>query len=307
MDSVLIVGVETVVGANLAATLATRHSVSAISRHENQSWSYGPFACCPRQAAAAHYVRIRQQAPLHVVYCGNGAHCCWDSMAIADESETLIACLDAAKAMSASFTLISSDGVLTGPWMFHAENSQSICPSLTARLLRDAEQHVLDNDPRALVIRTHCFGWSPIPGLPTWLNRVMHNLERQQPLELDPVPHASPLLASDLADILSKIWRAGLNGLYHVSGAERTNPVRFAQRLAMHAGWAMPQGDSAARLQELPAGFGCGETSLQTRKIRRALGITLPMLNEGISRLYEQQASGFAERLQGRHSTARAA
>lgn len=307
MDSVLVVGVETVVGANLAATMSDTCSVSAISRDDRQAWSFGPFAYCPRQAASAHYVRIRQQAPRQVIYCGNGARSCWDGGATTSEQETLAACLEAAKALSAGFTLISSDGVFTGPWMFHAENSQSLCPSLTARQLRDAETQVAADDPRALILRTHAYGWSPLPDADTWLNRLLGCLTRKQPIVLDPVRHASPMLASDLASTLTKAWQAGLNGLYHVAGAERTSPALFAQRLALHWGTSVPRADEATSLEILPTGFGCGEASLQTRKIRRALGIGMPLLNEGLQRLHEQQATGYHLRLQGTQRLARAA
>jgi len=307
VDSVLVVGVETVVGGNLAATLASTNSVSVISRDDRQSWAFGPFAYCPRQAAAAHYVRIRQQAPRQIVYCGNGARSCWDGGAYSAEAETLAACLDAAKALSAGFTLISSDGVLTGPWMFHAENSQSLCPSMTARLLRDAEAQVSTDDPRALIVRTHAYGWSPLPDAATWLNRLLTSLTLKQPQPLDAVSHASPILASDLGGILMKAWQAGLNGLYHVAGAERTSPAQFAQRLALQWGTSLPVAQETISLDNLPAGFGRGETSLQTRKIRRALGIGMPLLNEGILRLHAQQFAGYDLRLQGARPVSRAA
>ena len=48
-----------------------------------------------------------------------------------------------------------------------------------------------------------------------------------------------------------------------------------------------------------PAGCGCGETSLQTRKIRRALHVSLPMLEDGVLRLFQQHADGYRSRLTG--------
>ena len=44
-------------------------------------------------------------------------------------------------------------------------------------------------------------------------------------------------------------------------------------------------------------GFGAGETSLQSTAIRKTLGVALPMLGEGLSRLRQQQADGYCDRL----------
>ncbi|MBI1348974.1 sugar nucleotide-binding protein [bacterium] len=299
MDSVLVVGAETVVGANLSAELSQTAQVSVISRDDRQSWAFGSFAYCPAHAAAAHYVRIRQQVPRRIIYCGQGSFSSWDGRSVTSELETLSACLDAAKALSASFTLISSDAIFTGPWMFHAENSQSLCLSPAARLLREAEEVVLAELPDALMLRTHTFGWSPLPDSETWLNSVLHGLHLKQPLALNPLPHASPILATDLVAILAKAWQAGLNGIYHAAGAERVNPVRFAEKLALHTGSDWIAGQPPTTLDGLPSGFGLGETSLQTRKLRRALGISMPLFNEGLSRLFEQATSGYRDRLQG--------
>ena len=55
-------------------------------------------------------------------------------------------------------------------------------------------------------------------------------------------------------------------------------------------------------LIDRPSGFGCGETSLQTRKIRRALGVSMPMLGEGLQRLFQQHVEGYRGRLSGQPS-----
>jgi hypothetical protein len=59
---------------------------------------------------------------------------------------------------------------------------------------------------------------------------------------------------------------------------------------------ATTNGDS---LVDRTSGFGLGETSLQTRKARRALGVGLPLIDEGLERLQAQIGDGYRERLQG--------
>jgi dTDP-4-dehydrorhamnose reductase len=96
--------------------------------------------------------------------------------------------------------------------------------------------------------------------------------------------------------VLSSAWNAGLTGLYHVAGAERTNPHHFACALARVFDLDPPQAVWLEPTASPPAGFARGEASLHTRSIRHALGIGLPMLVEGLERLRAQHDQGFDRR-----------
>ena len=183
--------------------------------------------------------------------------------------------------------------------MFHAENSSSLCSSAAAQAARDVEARVLENCPDALIVRTHAFGWQP-GDKPGWIESLLTKLERGFDTDLDCTRYASPILASDLTEIISAAWTAGLSGIYHVAGAERVNPVQFASRLAEQFHLPIPLTMTMESLIGCPSGFGCGETSLQTRKIRRALGLSMPMLGEGLQRLFQQQIDGHRGRLSKR-------
>jgi dTDP-4-dehydrorhamnose reductase len=50
-------------------------------------------------------------------------------------------------------------------------------------------------------------------------------------------------------------------------------------------------------LCEVPQGFGEGESSLQTKEIRKELCVAMPLLSEGLVRLREQSESGYRDRL----------
>ena len=131
----------------------------------------------------------------------------------------------------------------------------------------------------------------------------MTSLEANQPCSLDCVRHASPILVNDLIDIVTKSWNAGLDGVYHIGGAERVNPAAFAQRLACEFALRIPKPHAAESLTNRSSGFGGSETSLQTRKLRRALGISVPLLSEGLRRLRQLSLNGFRDRLGGTTQT----
>jgi dTDP-4-dehydrorhamnose reductase len=179
--------------------------------------------------------------------------------------------------------------------MFHTESCDSFCQANEARTLRTLEEAVLKDSGNSLVIRTHAYGWSPrFDG--GWIDGILAALESDQPPVFDCVAHATPILATDLADVLAAAWNAGLTGLSHIAGAERTNPHRFACALARVFDLEPPQTIQLAPTATPPAGFARGEASLHTRSIRRALGIGLPMLIEGLERLRAQHDQGFDRR-----------
>jgi dTDP-4-dehydrorhamnose reductase len=183
--------------------------------------------------------------------------------------------------------MISSDAIFTVPWIFHDEESLAICRTPEATAVRDAEQLVRDACPAALVVRTNAFGWSPTAG--GWIEDLLAGIEERRMLDCDCIRHATPILATDLAEIVDRAWQEELTGVFHIAGAERISPMQFAQRLAdqFDLPWLTLRREQT--LVELPQGFGAGETSLQTKKIRKALCVAMPMLSEGLARLRDQR------------------
>lgn len=306
MERTLIVGIDGVVGANLAMSLSGLQPLAGVALTAPVCEDVcEQMEVCDSPHLADALAIAEQAQPQRVVVAGVGANSCWDDHSQVSWERTVesaLAWMSAAQSVGAQFTLISSDAVFTGPWMFHAENSHSVCPSREANALREIERQVSLRNPDALIVRTHAFGWSPggEQSAESWLESLVADLQAGHRPRLDCVRHASPILATDLAAVLFKAWTAGLTGLYHIAGAERVNPAQFARRLAHQ--FALPfAGDSAVgSLTDCAQGFGRGETSLQTRKIRRALGIGLPLVSEGIERLYAQHLNGYRDRMQGR-------
>ncbi|WP_010584260.1 sugar nucleotide-binding protein [Schlesneria paludicola] len=308
MDQILVAGVNTVVGANLAEALSDHCPVVGVSFTSGVSLpTCNVETEIPRKASAVLEL-VRRIQPSRIVLCGIGADSCWDESRRPQAADVTYAksWIDAAQSVGSHLTLISSDAVFTGPWMFHAENSHSICPSPEAELLRQIEAHASASSADALIVRTHAIGWQAGPNA-GWLETLLADLERGTIGSVDFARHGTPMLATELADVLKKSWESGLVGLHHIAGAERISPREFATRLAAHFRLARPATPIAGSLVDRTVGFGCGETSLQTRKIRRALGIPLPLLDESLEKLYQQHLNGYREQLRGSQLASRVA
>lgn len=299
MERILIAGTETVVGANFAATFSESARVAGLSFNRPVAIAGCDGGVCASGELDAIRSWLAQTRPERVVYCGAAAETSWTGSAPDVKSAAKHARHWAMAAAEAGclLTYISSDAVFTGPWMFHAETCNSFCLSAEATTLRSIEDEIARLCPNALILRVNAFGWKPRAAGAGFIENLVSALEDDRTPQVDCVRHASPIHAADLAEITSRAWQAGLDGLYHVGGAERVNPVQFAERLAAEFSLSMPRCSTVESLTNRAVGYGAGETSLQTRKLRRALGIALPMLSEGLRRLYEQSFNGDRDRL----------
>lgn len=308
MDKILVAGVNTVVGANLAETLSTQSAVIGVSLNSPVVLPTCQVETDTPLKLSAIEDLLRKIQPSRVLLCSAGAESCWDESCRPKAGEVALAkaWINASQTAGCHLTLISSDAVFTGPWMFHAENSHSMCASVEADLLRQIEQHASATSADALIVRTHAIGWQAGSRI-GWLESLLEQLERGSIGSVDFARHGTPMLATDLADVIRKSWESGLVGIHHVAGAERVSPREFALRLADHFHLPKPVAPIAGSLVDRTIGFGCGETSLQTRKARRALGISLPLLDETLDKLFQQHLTGYRARLSGQTVTSRVA
>lgn len=299
-ERLLVTGVEGLVGANLALSLADRFEVLGL-------YADHPVAlpgCTTLSWTPAHSAewidRIRRERPDWIVHCGPVACGSWDVPECGPDGEeeartsTLLA--EAARQVGSRLTVISTDAVFAGPRLFHDERAAATSGQPLARAARHAERAL--EATGALVVRTHPYGWSPAGAPPGFAERVWESLVEGRTVHFDPDRHATPILATCLAELLLLAYRRGLTGLYHVAGAERVSAYRFAVELA--AAFGLRSGDALA--DEAPLDLAGSnhlcETSLSTRRAQRELRRPMPMLREGLDQFADQAADGYRARLQ---------
>ncbi len=301
MDTILVIGAETVVGANMAVTLSHQHRVVGLTATPALSLGGCEIRIWDGNDSGSLGGHLAAVSPDRVIICGAAARSCWDPQAEAginaDEVQRVARIAEAVAAAGARLTFISSDAVFSGPWMFHAEQSTSLCPSRQAELVRNMESAVVEHCPQALIVRTNAFGWSPRTAGPGWIENLLDGLQQQKAGPFDPLRHATPILATDLAQLVDRAHQEELTGPCHLAGSERINPVQFAELLAETFGRPYPRRGSSVSLSRPASGFGAGETSLQTRHARSELSAVMPMLAEGLHRLFEQQHDGHCDLL----------
>lgn len=299
MDKVVVAGVDTILGGNIAAWFSDRYDVVGFSFHKPVRIEGCETLQCPSRDPQAIQNWIASERPRWTIFCGPWTESIWHSkstwMKGPTPADMIRPWVAGAAAVGGACTVMSSDAVFTSPWMFHDEESTHFCQSAEAQALLEMERVVAEVYPDALLARSHVFGWAPTQQSEGFIEQTLAQMYAGRRLNLDCVRHATPILATDLAEVLEQAYDASLGGLYHIGGAERLNPYRLGTLLASQFTCPYTPAAPLEPLTERAAQFGAGETSLQSLKIRKALGISLPLVSEGLVRLHAQSLNGFRD------------
>jgi dTDP-4-dehydrorhamnose reductase len=295
----LITAVDCPVGANLAACLGDRFDVIGLTQEPERSVPGWQRMLGPVRDTAALGRMVDCYRPDWVIHCGPFSAGSWDlAWRIADpdrEVRRAKSLATAAARLSARVTLISTDAVFCGPRLFHGPDHQPRTRIPAALAALRIERTLASTG--ALVVRTHAFGLSPPGSEPGFTERAWLSLREGRPVEIDPDGHASPLLVSDLAELLFDAYRRGMDGLLHLAGAERVGMRRWVRELAQAMGLSQRDAD-AALTPAAPLRGPLRETALDSRSSRRGLERAMPLAWPSLLRFVEQAASGYRARLQ---------
>ena len=301
MDKLLVTRSDSLLGRNLAPTLGNRMDVIVVERPTTGG------EAMPEILAEA----VRRERPQWVVHAGAMSISAWDAAGVGGKSPLLrrdleretaevIALGAACREVRARFYLVSSDTVFDGPRMFHNEQTSPCARHGAGRAIAELEASL--RDAATLLVRTHVYGWSKADGGLNSAERMFRELTGETECAVDAVRHATPILASDLAECLYAAYRVDLGGTFHVAGAERTSPYRFAAEMAAAFG-------TPGRFVQLTSRTAASrrpyvdETSLNTLAFRRAVETPLPMLREGLARFAAQAFNGYRAGLESSTAT----
>lgn len=293
MERLLVTGIDGPLGANLAASLADRCEILGLSSAQGIECSAFETARWDGDDPVELETFFHQWQPQWIIHCSPLAAGSWDTtaaMPATDPARGVVDLAELASRWGTRFTLVSSDVVFAGPRMFHDESSAANSPAPRANLVRQMERAAEARG--ALVVRTHAYGWSPTAAQAGFAQRAYESLSAGIFPRAEGLRHATPILATDLAELLWRGHELRLQGLYHLAGAERTSAFRFVAQLAAACG-LVASAAPAEMPQPAAATSWHDETSLNSRRARRALEMATPLVREGLDRFAKQATSGW--------------
>ena len=196
-----------------------------------------------------------------------------------------------ASALGARLVYISTDQLFEGsdPWKREEDVPHPLNVYAMSKL--QAEEVVFRACPDALVIRTNFFGWgtSVRTSFSDW---ILRSLEERRDLTMFYDVLFTPILINDLVELILGLVDREASGIFHVAGAERLSKYDFALKVA--EAFDYPEDKIlATSVHDFPfSARRPNDMSLSSRKAEDYLGIQMPMVEDGLRRLKEQEVDG---------------
>lgn len=187
---------------------------------------------------------------------------------------------------------ISTDAVFDGSIGNYTEEDVPNPLSVYASTKLAGERAVLSADPDALVARVNFYGWSAAGNRSLAENFVSNLAAGKEMMGFTDVEFC-PMNILDLSALLVETSGMDLKGIYHMVGAEAMSKYEFGRRIAEKFGFdaslikpisVKESGLKAARSPNL---------TLNTGKIRTALGHDLPVFSDGLQKFFDQYRRGY--------------
>jgi len=206
-----------------------------------------------------------------------------------------------AAAFNARFIYISTDAVFDGKRGGYAETDEPAPVNVYARSKLAAEREVQRRNPSSTIVRVNIYGWNA-QNKESLAELILRRLEEGRDVPGFTDVRFNPLLANDLAAILFAMLQRELTGLYHVVGSERITKFEFAGRVAAAFGFD-PARITPCRVKDMNLKAERPlDVSLNTEKISRALGRSMPNVDSGLrafrelrDRQYPQQLKSYLD------------
>ena len=177
-----------------------------------------------------------------------------------------------------------------------AESSPVTPVNVYGRTKAEAELHVLEAHPFALLIRTNFYGWGTSYRC-SFSDVIIEALRSGKDLNLFTDVFYTPILVNTVAIAAHDLIDTKTTGIVNIVGDERISKyefgIRIAEEFGLDAGLIKPGllADQVALVQR-PY-----DMSLSNQKVSKLLGRKLGGVSEHLSELHKQEQNGFSQEM----------
>lgn len=286
-DQIVITGASGLLGSALSME-AVNHAGSVVSLYRSREIDYDGVECVKLDLSSGGLSdalgRFDPSVVLHcaaladVDLCEGDPELAWQQNVENTERVTRFA-----TDVGAKMVHISTDAIFSGQDGMYRRSDPANPVNVYGETKLQAEKIVRGVADDHLIIRTNFFGANVTRGqsLAEWM---IARLQRGSDVPAFEDVYFSPIYTGDLAEILVEISKSNATGTYHVCGPERVSKHEFANLLADEFGLDNKLiKRSSIRDADLTAERG-RDLSLSVKETARALGLTLPSVEQGIAR-----------------------
>jgi dTDP-4-dehydrorhamnose reductase len=191
---------------------------------------------------------------------------------------------------------ISTDAVFDGITGNYIESDTPNPLNTYAKSKLAGEQAVAQANPEAAIARVVFYGWS-LTGTRSLAEFFYNNLSAGKPVNGFTDMFFSPLYVAHLAQALLEMLQKRLSGIYHVYAPESLSKYDFGLRLAQEFGLDASLIRPISALDSDLFARRSLNLSMNTDKLRAALGKPLPNQAEGLQALHADLDSGLRQKL----------
>lgn len=203
---------------------------------------------------------------------------------------------DACRFLGIKLVHISTDHLFDGQSSMMTEEAPVIPINHYAKTKAKAEEIVSQVFPEALIIRTNIYGWG-MSYRTSFSDFVINNLRAKTPISLFKDVFFTPILISNLADIIETLVSKGQRGIFNVASSERISKLEMGVLLAEEFNLDKSLIEPISISDKVNLVIRPKDMSLSTEKVTSILGLKLPEIQQGIKELKKQKNLGLAKEL----------
>ena len=191
---------------------------------------------------------------------------------------------------------ISTDHLFSGRDQLVDENEEPAPINVYGHTKAEAERRVLDANPQSLVIRTNFYGWGT-SYRQSFSDIVINALRAGSEITLFQDVFYTPILVETLALAVHELINLKATGIFNVVGDERISKYDFGFKLSEELGLEYGHVRSGFFSDQTSLVQRPRDMSLSNQKVCNLLGRRLGGTKEHVTRLYQHEINGFAQKM----------
>jgi dTDP-4-dehydrorhamnose reductase len=160
----------------------------------------------------------------------------------------------------------------------------------------EGERNVLSANPDAVVVRVNFFGWS-LSGTRSLPEFFINNLSAGKQAQGFTDVFFCPLFVGDLGEMLLKVLKRELSGIYHVVGSESLSKYDFGLAIARRFNLDERLIEPVSVEESTLIARRSHNLRLSVHKLSTALDEPIPGFSTGLDRFYTQYQQGYPQKL----------